>query len=60
MNIQNLMQIMQNPQATLERFGIPKDCMSNPQDTAKYLLDNGKVTAEQIQQAQQMYQMFRR
>ena len=64
MNIQqamNMIQQFRNPQQLLSKMGIPQECMSSPQNVAQYLLDNGKVTQEQIQQANQMYQqMFKR
>lgn len=63
-NFQKAMQMIQqfqNPQQMLSRMGIPQDHMSDPQSVAKYLLDNGKVNQQQIQQAQSMYQqMFKR
>lgn len=61
MNLQNVMQIMQmmnNPQAVLQKMGIPQEHMSSPQNVAQYLLDNGKVTQQQIQQANQMYSQY--
>ena len=62
-NIQNAMQMIQqiqNPQQMLKKMGIPEEHMQSPQDVAQYLLNNGKVTQEQINQASQMYQMFRK
>lgn len=60
-NAMNLIQQLQNPQQLLSRMGIPQNQMQSPQSVAQYLLDNGKVTQQQIQQANQMYrQMFRR
>ena len=43
-----------NPQQLLQRFGIPQSCNS-PESVAQYLLDNGKVTQEQIQQAKNFF-----
>lgn len=58
MNIQQALQMMQNPQQILKNMGIPKEYMDSPQNVAQYLLDNGKVTQEQIQQANTMYQQY--
>lgn len=62
MNFQNAMNFIkqvQNPQQMLAKMGIPQEVMSNPQNVAQYLLNNGKVSQQQIQQAQEMYrQMF--
>lgn len=60
-NAMNMIQQLQNPQQILQRMGVPQDCINSPEDTANYLLKSGKVTQEQIDQANQMYQkMFRR
>lgn len=53
-----IMQQFQNPQQILQRMGIPQECMKSPEDAAQYLLQNGKVTQEQINQAQNMYGKF--
>lgn len=58
MNIQqamNLVQQLKNPQQMLQKMGIPQEYMNSPQNVAQYLLDNGKVTKEQIDQAKNMY-----
>ena len=56
-----MIQTMQNPQQFLAQMGIPKEYTDNPQNVANYLLDNGKVSQTQIEQAQNMYrQMFNR
>ena len=58
-NAMNLIKQMQNPQQMLSKMGIPQEYMSSPQNVAQYLLNNGKVNQQQIQQAQEMYrQMF--
>ena len=54
----NFIKQMQNPQGLLQKMGIPNEYMSSPQNVAQYLLDNGKVTKEQIQQATSMYQQI--
>ena len=64
MNIQNIVNFMQqvrDPQQMLRKMGIPEEHMNNPQSAAQFLLDNGKVNQQQIQQAQSLYQqIFRR
>lgn len=61
MNMQNIMNFInqvQNPQQMLKRMGIPEEYMSNPQSVAQWLLDSGKVTQQQIQQASNMYRQY--
>lgn len=64
MNFQNIMTLMnqiRNPQQLLQRMGVPQEHLNSPQDAAQFLMQNGKVTQEQIDQANQMYsQFFRR
>lgn len=60
-NIQQAMQLMnqfQNPQQLIQKMGIPQEFANTPQDVANYLLQNGKVTQQQIDQATNMYQRF--
>ena len=60
-NLQNVMTMIQqikNPQQMIRQMGIPQEVTKSPQDVAKYLLDNGKVTQQQIQQATAMYQQM--
>lgn len=61
MNIMNMMQMIQqfkgNPQQILQRFGIPQNC-NTPDSVIKYLMDNGKVTQDQVTQAQGFYNSF--
>ena len=52
MNMVN--QFRNNPQALLQRFGIPSQ-YNNPDSVAKYLLGNGRVTQSQIDQARQFF-----
>ncbi|HCJ37833.1 MAG TPA: hypothetical protein DHV37_05850 [Erysipelotrichaceae bacterium] len=64
MNIQQMTQIIQqyssNPQALFKRFGIPEQ-LNTPQDVAQYLMNNGRVTQDQVNQANSMYrQLFNR
>ena len=64
MNPQMLMSMIQsikNPQQMIQNMGIPQEAMNSPQDVANYLLNNGKVNQNQIDQAKSMYQqMFRK
>lgn len=60
-NTMNFINMVKNPQQFLQSIGIPQECMQSPDSVAQYLLDNGKVNQQQIQQASQMYQqMFKR
>lgn len=56
MNMNFLLSMMQNPQAMLQRMGIPQEHMQSPQSVTEYLLNSGRVTQQQIQQANSMYQ----
>lgn len=57
MNPQYLMQMVgqfrRNPQMLLQKYGIPQN-LKTPDDVADYLLQNGKVTKEQIEHAKAM------
>ena len=55
--IQLISQLSQNPQQLLQRYGIPQN-LNTPQSVADYLINNGKVTQQQINQANQMYRQF--
>ena len=55
--MQMMQQIRSNPQSVLQRFGIPQEC-NNPESVAKYLMDSGRVTQDQINQAGSMYKQF--
>lgn len=57
-NFQAAMQMIQqirNPQQFLQGMGIPNEVMKSPDDVAQYLLNNGKVTQQQIQQAKSIF-----
>lgn len=56
--ITQMMQMIRNPQQMMQRMGIPQDVTNNPQDVENYLLNSGRVTNEQIQQAKNMYQQI--
>lgn len=64
MNIQQLMQTVtqmsSNPQAILQKYGIPQN-LKTPEEVAQYLMNNGRVSQAQVNQANNMYkQLFRR
>lgn len=46
-------QFRRNPQMLLQKYGIPQN-LKTPDDVADYLLQNGKVTKEQIEHAKAM------
>jgi hypothetical protein len=53
--------MMQNPQQALQKMGIPQEHMESPQKCARYLLDSGKVTQQQINQVNNIYsRMFKK
>lgn len=54
-----LNQLQQNPMSLLQRIGynIPAN-MSSPQQIVQYLTQTGQVNQAQLNQAQQMAQMF--
>lgn len=54
---QIISQLSQNPQQILQRYGIPQDC-NTPESVAQYLLNSGKVSQQQINQANQMYKQL--
>ena len=49
--IQMAMQIKNNPEQALSKMGIPKDIMSDPQQVVQYLMNNGKVSQDQYNNA---------
>lgn len=55
----NIMQmyskVMQNPRAFLNQIGIPEN-INTPQEAVQFLLQSGKVSQSQINQAQLMAQ----
>lgn len=58
--IQTVTQMSSNPQAVLQRYGIPQD-LKTPEEVAQYLMNNGRVSQAQVNQASNMYrQLFRR
>lgn len=55
MNIKALFQaytqLMQNPNQLLQKLNIPLEYANDPQGAIQYLMDNGKVTQEQFNSA---------
>lgn len=46
-------QFMSNPQATLQKMGMPQGMQNNPQAMIQYMMDTGKLTQAQYSQLQQ-------
>lgn len=57
--MQMLMQLKQNPLGLLQRvgFNIPTN-LTNPQQIVEHLTKTGQINQAQLNQAQQMMQMF--
>lgn len=55
MNIQNLFkaytQMMQNPSQFLQKYGIPQQFTGSSQDAIQYLMNNGKISQQQYNDA---------
>jgi len=57
--MQMLNQIKQNPMQILsQRFNLPANMPSNPQDIVQHLLNTNQVSQEQVNRAMQMRKMF--
>lgn len=58
--LQMINQLSQNPQQILQKFGIPQNC-NTPESVAQYLINSGKISQQQINQANNLYnQIFKR
>lgn len=44
-------QLMQNPSAILQKLNIPQEYISDPQGAIQYLMNNGKITQQQYNNA---------
>ena len=55
--LQTINQISRNPQQIFDRFNIPRQC-NNPDSVMQYLISNGKVTQNQINQANSLYRQI--
>lgn len=53
---QQMMQQMQNPQQMIQQFlpGVPAEIRNDPNQIINWLQQNGRITPQQIQMAQQM------
>ena len=57
-DIMNMLQMLkQNPMQILMQKGIriPQELSNNPQSIVQYMLNNGMVSQQQVNQAMQMY-----
>ena len=58
MNLTQAMQMIgqfrNNPQIMLQRYGIPQN-LTTPDEVANYLVSNGRVTREQLNQFKSMF-----
>ena len=56
--LQMVTQLKSNPMAILGQFGVPQNLSNNPQEIIQHLMNNGKVTQSQydnaVKQAQSM------
>ena len=60
-NPQMLMQVRQflnNPQQTIQQMGIPKEYQNNPSGMIQQLMNSGKITQNQYNQAVQNAKMI--
>lgn len=48
---QMLLSLKNNPSAFLSRFGIPSNMMNDPNAMIQFLMNNGKITQEQYNNA---------
>lgn len=54
-----LMQLQNNPMSILGQFGIPQDIANDPQAVIQHLMNNGKISQSQYDQAVQMANQFK-
>ena len=57
-NIMNFIQRIQNPQQFLQGMGIPQEHIESPQSVESYLLNSGKISQQQVEQAKRFYQQM--
>ena len=55
--INTIQQYSNNPKQLFKQFGIPEQ-LSTPQEVAQYLMNNGKVTQDQVNQANNLYKQL--
>lgn len=53
-------QMKQNPSQLLGGLGIPNNIINDPQAIVRYLMDSGKISQEQYDQAVRMANGFKR
>lgn len=51
-------QFMNNPQAMLQKMGMPQGMQNNPQAMIQYLMDTGKLTQDQYTRLQAQAKQF--
>lgn len=57
--IQMLAQLKRNPaQMLAQKFKLPSNMSSNPNEIIQYLLNSGQISQEQVNQAMQMKNMM--
>lgn len=52
--MQMLPQLKNNPMSMLSQFGVPQNISNNPQAVIQNLMNSGKISQEQYNQAMQM------
>lgn len=62
MNIKALMNmysaVKQNPEKLFQQYNIPTEYLNNPQGAIQYLMNNGKITQEQYNNANNLYKQL--
>ena len=51
-------QFMSNPQAMLQKMGVPQDIQGNPQAIIQHLMNTGRLSQDQYTQLQQQAKQF--
>lgn len=51
-------QFMNNPQAMLQKMGVPQDIQNNPQAIIQHLMDTGRLNQDQYTQIQSKAKQF--
>lgn len=52
--LQMLSQLKSNPMSMLKQYGIPQDIANNPQAIIQHLMNNGRISQEQYNNAVNM------
>ena len=53
-----LQQFQQNPMQFLTRYNIPSEYANDPNGMIQYMMNSGKITQEQYNQANALFQQF--